>query len=313
MKMARLGRIGVLAGGPSNEREISLKSGKAVHKALVEEGCDSVFLDIKDDLHDIIKKQNIDVAFVALHGRFGEDGTVQKMLESGGVPYTGSGPEASRLALDKIAAKEIFDKNGIPIPDYMVLEKGRFDIRQLHTMGLPLVVKPQFEGSSIGLSVVRTREDIRKALDKAFEYGSTALVEKFINGRELTVGMLGDRALPVIEIVTKNRVYDYTAKYSDPETRYLVPAPIDEPAAAKAKELARRAHASLGCRFFSRVDMMMDPSGKIFVLEVNTIPGMTERSLLPKAAAASGLNFGKLCLMLVEDALKNRGYLHGKA
>jgi D-alanine-D-alanine ligase len=303
---SKFGRIGVLAGGSSNEREISLNSGRAVHKALVGEGCDAVFLDIKDDLHDIIRKRKIDVAFIALHGRFGEDGTAQRMLESCGVPYTGSGPEASQLAFDKIAAKEVFDANYIPIPAYMVLEKGRVDIRQLDAMGLPLVIKPQLEGSSIGLSVVRSRGQLEAALDKTFGYGSTALAEKFINGRELTAGILGDRKLPIIEIVTKNKVYDYTAKYSDPETRYLVPAPIDESAARKAKELAGRAHASLGCKFFSRVDMMMDPSGKIFVLEVNTIPGMTERSLLPKAAAASGLDFGKLCLMLVEDALKNR-------
>ena len=165
----KIGRVGVLAGGPSNEREISLRSGRAVHNALVAEGIDAFFVDVRDNIYDIIRTEKMDVVFLALHGKFGEDGTVQKMLESGGVPYTGSGPEASRLALDKIAAKEIFDKNGIPIPDYMVLEKGRFDIRQLHTMGLPLVVKPQFEGSSIGLSVVRTREDIRKAFPQKNE------------------------------------------------------------------------------------------------------------------------------------------------
>jgi D-alanine-D-alanine ligase len=319
---ALFGRIGVLAGGPSNEREISIKSGKAVHSALIEEGCDAVFLDIKDDIHDIIKEQKIDVAFVALHGRFGEDGTVQKLLESGGIPYTGSGPEASRLAMDKIAAKEIFARAGIPTPQYIVVNKTRhcedtersevdeaIKMRLLRNVRAPLVIKPQFEGSSIGLSVIRTHDTLHAALDKAFGYGQKALVEKFIDGRELTVGILGDRALPVIEIVTKNKVYDYTAKYSDPETRHLVPAPIERGASAKAKELARRAHETLGCRFFSRVDMMMDPSGKIFVLEVNTIPGMTKRSLLPKAASAVGVNFSKLCLMLVEDAINRKKYL----
>lgn len=298
----KFGKVGVLAGGPSNEREISLRSGKAVYDALVGEGCDAILLDIKGDICDIIGQSAIDIAFIALHGKFGEDGTIQRVLEEMGVPYTGSGVEASALALDKITSKEIFRKSGIPVPGYAVLEGKDISIASCASLGWPMVVKPQFEGSSIGLSIVGDEVSFKKAVDKALSYGKKVLVEEYVKGRELTVGVLGNKALPVIEIVTSQGVYDYEAKYKDPDTRYLVPAPIDEETAKLAGELGERSHRSLGCRSFSRVDMMLDGSGKLFVLEVNTIPGMTERSLLPKAAGASGIDFGSLCVKLLEDA-----------
>ena len=296
-------RVGVLAGGPSNEREISLKSGRAVYDTLIQNDIDAIFLDACGDICDIIRKNNIDVAFIALHGRFGEDGTVQRILEEANIPYTGSDPDASRIALDKIASKAIFKKNSIPTPKYIIFEHKKFDIKDASALGLPLVVKPQFEGSSIGLSVVKEKRGLVKAIDKAFEYGPKILLEEYIEGRELTVGILDEEPLPIIEIIPKNHVYDYKAKYSDPETQYLVPAPITDDAAERTKKLALQAHHCLGCRSFSRVDMMMDKTGNIFVLEVNTIPGMTERSLLPKAARAIGLNFGELCIKLVDDAV----------
>ncbi len=317
-------RVGVLAGGSSSEREISLRSGRAVHSALVREGIDAFFVDVCDNIYDIIKHEHMDVAFLALHGKFGEDGTIQKILDSAGLKYTGSGARASRLALDKIAAKEIFVKNGIPTPKYCVIERHCeeefLSSRQARSIKipcyyssseakgrvekwLPAVVKPQFEGSSIGLSVVRDKSAMREALDKAFEYSSGVLLEEYILGRELTVGMLNDEPLPVIEIVPKARVYDYKAKYSDPGTQYLVPAPITKEETLLAKSFGERAHKAIGCKSFSRIDMMMDPDGKIFVLEVNTLPGMTERSLLPKAAGAVGISFDKLCVKLVEGAL----------
>jgi D-alanine-D-alanine ligase len=298
------GRVGVLSGGPSSEREISLRSGKSVYSVLAQEGVDAVLLDISKDVSSLIKGNGIDVAFIALHGRFGEDGTVQNILEELNVPYTGSGPRASRLALDKVASKEVFIKSGIKVPRYVVLDKDSFNIKNARILGFPVVVKPYLEGSSIGLSVVREEGDLPAALDKAFEYGQRVLVEEYIYGRELTVGMLNDKPLPVIEIVTRDNIYDYKAKYSDPDTRYLVPAPVDESVSRRAQDIARRSHESLGCRCFSRIDMMMDSSGALFVLEANTIPGMTERSLLPKAAQAAGLSFGKLCVTLIEDALK---------
>ena len=299
----RVGRVAVLAGGVSNEREISLRSGKAVYNALIQEGVSAFFVDLRDDIYDIIKSKSINVAFLALHGKFGEDGTIQKILDAAGIPYTGSGAEASGRAMDKIASKKSFVKNGIPTPAYIVVEKGA-GLNLPYQGKFPVVVKPQFEGSSIGLSVVKERADLQKALDNAFEYGSKAILEEYISGRELTVGILNDEPLPVIEIIPKARVYDYKAKYSDPDTQYLVPAPIGEDQAALARSLGVRAHFALGCRSFSRTDMIMDESGNIFVLEVNTIPGMTERSLLPKAAGAAGISFGKLCVKLIEDALR---------
>ena len=306
---SKIGRVAVLAGGPSSEREISLRSGKAVHNALIQEGIDAFFVDVRDNIYDIIRREKMDVAFLALHGKFGEDGTVQKILDSAGVRYTGSGPEASKLALDKVASKEAFIKNGIPTPKYSVVDKdnfinGRAGLNLPYCGKFPIVVKPQFEGSSIGLSVAKERKALKEAVDKAFEYGPKILLEEYIPGRELTVGILNDEPLPVIEIVPKAHLYDYKAKYSDPDTQYLVPAPITERQTSLAKSLGKRAHTVLGCRSFSRTDMMMDGSGRIFVLEVNTIPGMTERSLLPKAAGAINVSFGKLCIKLLEDALR---------
>ncbi len=302
----KIGKIGVLAGGPSNEREISLRSGKAVYDALTKQGFDVVFLDVWDNVRDAVRGGGIELAFIALHGKFGEDGTVQKILEEAGIPYTGSGVKASALALDKIASKNIFEDRGIPTPKSLVFTQNDFNAVKAAGLGFPLVVKPQFEGSSIGLSVVRSKDEVGKALDRAFVYGEKVMLEEYIEGRELTVGILDDEPLPVIEIVTKNKVYDYAAKYQDPDTRYLVPAPIENRFSERAKELGRRAHVALGCKSFSRVDMMLDSAGNIFVLEVNTIPGMTERSLLPKAAQVKGLNFNQLCVKIVESALNNK-------
>lgn len=307
MTGSRFGKIGVLAGGPSSEREISLRSGKAVYNALISEGFDAVFLDVKDDVLTPVRENKVDIAFIALHGRYGEDGTVQKVLEDADIPYTGSGVEASQLAMDKIASKKVFIKNNIPVPKYIVFEKGKFDIKKASTISLPLVVKPQLEGSSIGLSIVKEKGLLRRAAEEAFKYGDRIVVEEYIAGRELTVGILDDKALPAIEIVTRNKVYDYEAKYKDSATQYLVPAPISQAAQNEAMRLGSAAHNVLGCRSFSRVDMMIDLSGKIFVLEVNTIPGMTERSLLPKAAGAAGLRFSELCVKILENALlKNK-------
>ncbi len=299
----KFGRIGVLAGGPSNERDISLRSGRAVHNALLSEGLDSILLNVKNDIDEIVEKSCIDVAFIMLHGRFGEDGTVQKILEEAGIPYTGSGVDASIAAMDKAASKDLFIRNHIPVPEYMVLIKGRPYPYDCDKLGMPIVVKPHLEGSSIGLSIVRDKSSLKGAIDTAFKYGDKVILEEYIDGRELTVGILNDEALPVIEIVPRNKVYDYDAKYKDSVTKYIVPAPISEELSRDAGSLGLMAHKALGCRSFSRVDMMMALSGDIFVLEVNTIPGMTERSLLPKAAQATGLRFSSLCVRILEDAL----------
>jgi len=299
----KFGKIGVLAGGPSSEREISLKSGTAVYSALKEMNLHVEFFDIKKKSCCVLKKLNIDAAFIALHGGFGEDGTIQKMLEDLNIPYTGSGPEASRLALDKVASRSIFINNKIPVPESMALNK-RISIDELYErFNLPMVVKPSTEGSSVGLTIVKNKDEINKALNLAFKYSKTILVEKYIKGREITVGILHEEALPVIEIITKHNVYDYSAKYIDKETQYIVPAEIPKKTFLTAQELGLRAHNVLGCMDFSRVDMRMDENENVIVLEVNTIPGLTERSLLPKAAKAIGINFGELCVKLLELAL----------
>lgn len=297
-------RVGVLAGGPSSERQVSLRSGRAIFEALKTEGYEVKFLDVRGDACDTIKRSGIDIAFLALHGRYGEDGTVQAMLEKHGLPYTGSGVRASRLALDKVASKRVFRRNGIPVPRSMVFRKAARGLSRASRLGWPLVVKPQLEGSSIGLSVVQGPGGLGSAARKAFRYGDTIIIEEYIDGREVTVGILGDEALPVVEIVAAENVYDTHAKYTDTRTRYLVPAPLPERICAKARRLGLLAHRALGCRDLSRVDMRIDRRGRIFVLEVNSIPGMTARSLLPKAAEANGISFGELCVRLLDLARK---------
>lgn len=309
-----LGQIGILAGGPSSEREISLSSGKAVFNAFKEIGCDVIFLDIRkeDAVKEQLRASGIDLAFIALHGRFGEDGTIQTILEGMNIPYTGSGPSASRLALDKIVSKEIFAKNGIDIPAYNILDKKLFDEVRLKSIiqdiGLPLIVKPQFEGSSIGISIVRDNKGMKKAIESAFTYGDQIIIERYIEGRDITVGMLDGEPLPVIEIIAQEQFYNFNAKYKSKKTQYVIPARISESDYKTAQVKGKLAHRLLGCGFFSRVDMILDEVRKrILVLEVNSIPGLTNHSLLPKAAACAGITFNQLCLKIAEAALKKVG------
>ncbi|MEA3305328.1 MAG: D-alanine--D-alanine ligase [Candidatus Omnitrophota bacterium] len=304
-KAKKLGKIAVLAGGPSNERSVSIKSGRAVYNALKREGCDVVRLELADsNTKREIRKEPFNIAFIALHGRFGEDGTVQKMLERMSIPYTGSGSAASRLALDKITAQRIFKKRGIPAPEHAFID--RVSMERLKELPFPLVVKPRNEGSSIGLSVVRGRREFSNACELAFRYSSKIIVEKFIKGREITVGILDKKALPVVEIIPKRFFYDFYAKYRDSNTGYVVPADIPKDLCVRAQAIGLAAHNALGCKDFSRVDMKFDEDGSIYVLEVNTIPGLTARSLFPKAAGAAGMAFDKLCLKLLKLAVKNR-------
>ncbi|MBL7157824.1 MAG: D-alanine--D-alanine ligase [Candidatus Omnitrophica bacterium] len=303
-KKTGYGKIAVLAGGPSSEREISIKSGRAVYEALKRKNLDVFFLDAGTDAREKLKNAGFDIIFIALHGRFGEDGTIQAMIEELGIPYTGSGVHASRLAMNKVASREVFSASGMKVPRYQVANKGK-DLRGIpRGFKTPFVVKPQSEGSSIGLTIVRDKADFEKALKKAFVYHENALVEEYIHGRELTVGILENKALPVIEIVTKNQVYDYEAKYENETTKYIVPANLSENDKKAAETAALKAHSLLGCRDFSRVDMRMDDKGDVFVLEVNTIPGMTSVSLLPKAARAANISFEDLCMRLIELAHK---------
>ncbi len=298
-------KIGVLAGGSSSEREISLASGEAVFNALTGAGLDAVFVDVKEgEFHSLIDRAGIDLAFIALHGRFGEDGTVQRMLGQRGIPYTGSGPGASALAMDKLASRKRFEDGGLRVPECGVVRAG--ENCSCPDLGFPCVVKPAREGSSVGLSVVSSRDGMAEAIGKAGEYGEEVIVEKFVSGREITVGVLSGRALPVVEIIPAGGVYDFRAKYRSADTEYVVPANLSETDSRLAHEAGLRAHAALGCEGFSRVDMRLSDDGEVFVLEVNTIPGFTERSLLPMAAKAAGLDFSLLCVTMLFGALLKR-------
>jgi D-alanine-D-alanine ligase len=301
------GRIGVLMGGPSSEREISLLSGKAVYEALKSAGLDVVAIDITTDDADIDKSvigsENIDCAFIALHGRFGEDGTIQKILEDMRLPYTGSGVLASQLAMDKVASHRLFQESGLCVPKYAVACKNNYSGERLDELfSYPIVVKPVTGGSSIGLSIVDKKEDFIKAMDLAFTYDGRAMVDEYIKGRELTVGVLEDKALPVIEIIPKNEFFDFEAKYQSGLTEYVVPAKLDDATATKVQEAGLAANKLLGCFGCSRTDIILTPAGLPYILEVNTIPGMTATSLLPKAARNVGIDFTQLCLTLIRLA-----------
>ena len=301
----QLGRIGVLMGGYSSEREISLRSGTAVTEALKRQGGQAIAIDImvkdKEKIASLLRSYNLDVAFIALHGRLGEDGAIQSILEEIGVPYTGSGVEASRLALDKVLAQDLFQKSGIHVPAHISLYKQE----AAHHAGLirgidffPVVVKPAREGSSIGITLVRAPGALQEALNKAWKYDDKVLIEQYIQGRELTVGILGDEALAPIEIRHKAEFFDFKAKYSSVATEYVVPARLPQEVADKIRQTALAAHRALGCADLSRVDFILAENGVYYILEVNTIPGFTSTSLLPKAARVMGIDFDQLCLQL---------------
>lgn len=312
LKSKDFGRIGVLMGGPSSEREISLKSGKAVFVAFKKMGIDVTAIDIKTDNIEeninFIKSNNINCAFIALHGRFGEDGGIQEILEKLKLPFTGSGVLASRLAMDKIASRKIFENNGLKVPGYKEIEKACYDNNPKinNAFGFPLVIKPVAHGSSVGLSIINKGEELRNAVETAFAFDQRIVMEEYIKGRELTVGILDEKALPVIEIVPKNIFFDFEAKYKQGMTDYIVPAELDERIVKKVKDAALTAHKLLGCFGCSRVDIILSPDDQAYVLEVNTIPGLTATSLLPKAAKCEGIGFGDLCLKLITLAYEPR-------
>ncbi|HNW39244.1 MAG TPA: D-alanine--D-alanine ligase [Candidatus Omnitrophota bacterium] len=308
MEIKNFGKIGVLMGGPSSEREISLKSGKAVFSALCASGVDAVAIDIttedpQENL-DLLKQFNLDGVFIALHGRFGEDGAIQSILEELDLPYTASGVEASRLAMDKIGSLKIFSQGGLCVPKSQFLEKTSYlkNRKFINQLGFPLVVKPANHGSSIGLSLIDNADQLPEAMELAFQYDEHIIIQQYLSGKELTVGILGEAALPVIEIVPHSKFYDFAAKYQDHSTQYIVPAVLEKDLAAKIQSAAVKAHKLLGCYGCSRVDFILTEKLLPFILEVNTIPGMTSTSLLPKAAKASGIDFNQLCLKLLELA-----------
>lgn len=300
--------IAVLMGGKSAERDVSLVTGEQVACALEARDYRVLRVDLGDELLDALRDVAIDCVFIALHGRLGEDGTVQGLLEVLDIPYTGSGVLASALAMDKVASKKIFVYEGIPTPRFAVVQRKTGDPEAIVAdLGLPIVVKPACEGSAIGVSIVRKTDELLAALSDAQSCGDEVLVEEYVAGTEITVGVLERQeleALPSVEIIPANEMYDYEAKYTPGMSEHIIPARISEEAQARSDELAIRAHRALGCRGFSRVDLIVPQTGDPSVLEVNTIPGMTGTSLFPEAAKAAGIDFPDLIETLVQGAMQ---------
>ncbi len=294
--------IGVLCGGLSREREVSLRTGEGVHQALVDGGYRAVLIDAGRDLPQQLADNSVDVAFIALHGRYGEDGTVQGLLEMLGIPYTGSGVLASALAIDKVATKKMLLYHELPTPGFLVLQRGgeRTEVLK-QCRHFPLVVKPSREGSTLGISIVRGADELEAALDEALALDDTVLIEDCIEGMEVTVSLLDGEALPIIQIVPKSGFYDYQAKYTAGQTRYIVPAPLPAAVYRRLQEVSVETCRILGVRGAARVDFMVREK-EFYILEVNTIPGMTPTSLLPKAARQAGIDYRELVVRMLLDA-----------
>lgn len=300
-------RIALLAGGDSDEREISLKSGTAVEAALTQAGHRVLHLDPAIVELSGVDWSQFDVAFIALHGSFGEDGQVQELLEKAAVPYTGSDAAASRIAFSKSAAKQKFVDCGVPTPRSVVIHKSD-DLDQIRhqasEVGYPLVVKPDAQGSSLGITIVRHPADLINAVRLCFEFDGVGLIEKMIEGTEWTVGLIDRELLPAIKIETEREFYDWQAKYVDDDTRYLFDAAVSSHVIEKIQATGLAACSAIGTQGMARVDIRLDHEGQPWVLEVNTIPGMTDHSLIPKAAAHKGISFPELCDRLAQDSLR---------
>lgn len=293
------GKVGVLLGGRSAEREVSLKSGTMVLGALLSQGVDAHPFDPRDRGLDALIAERFDRVFIALHGRYGEDGTIQGALELLGIPYTGAGVMASALAMDKWRTKLVWAAAGIPTPEYELLDARSDFAAAADRLGLPIMVKPVNEGSSIGMTKVRQGSGLGDAYALAAKYDSLVMAEQFIDGIELTVGIVGGAALPAIRLETPRDFYDYEAKYITDDTRYILPCGLTDAAEQDIARDSLRAFDTLGCRGWGRVDLMLDRAGKPYFLEVNTSPGMTDHSLVPMAARHAGIAFDELCMRIL--------------
>lgn len=302
MASADYGKVAVLYGGLSSEREVSLKSGAAVLAALRARGVDATAIDVGRDVMSRLSEGSYDRAFIALHGKYGEDGVVQALLEWMGLPYTGSGLLASSLGMDKLRTKFVLKASGIPVAEHVLLRGPDDFLRAEQHLGLPAIVKPSRQGSSIGVGKVRTRGDWARCYAEAARFDSIVFAEAYIGGAELTAAVLDDQVLPVIRLETPNEFYDYEAKYLANSTRYLCPAGLDTTLEAQLREYARQAFDAIGAHGWARVDFMLDAAGRPFVLEINTVPGMTDHSLVPMAAKAAGIDFPDLCLRILRSS-----------
>jgi len=298
----KFGKVAVLLGGKSAEREVSLKSGGMVLQALRSKGIEAHAFDPAEKDVDLLRRERFDRAFIALHGRFGEDGTMQGILEWLGIPYTGSGVLASALAMDKVRTKRMWQAEGLATAPYLVLDKDTDFKAAAKKLGVPLFVKPASEGSSVGMSKVKRAGDLEEAFALAVNYDPVVIAEKFIDGPELTIAIVGERVLPIIKIETPREFYDYEAKYIANDTRYLIPCGLPAAKEKQIQALALKAFQALGCRGWARVDVMLDKRGRAYLLEINTSPGMTDHSLVPMAAKAVGISYEELCVRILEMA-----------
>ncbi len=297
----RFGKVAVLFGGNSAERPISLQSGRAVLEALLDSGVDAYAWDPAEQALEQLRA--CDRAFIALHGRGGEDGCIQGALELLHIPYTGSGVMASAIGMDKMRTKQIWQSQGLPTPQYRQLLPG-FAVEPLvAALGLPLMIKPAHEGSSLGMSRVDQQDALAEAYAKAADLDALVIAEQFIQGQEFTVPVLGERALPVIRLETSHRFYDFAAKYQATDTHYVIPSGLTPVEESRLQALALAAFVAVGAEGWGRIDVMQDTAGTFWLLEINTVPGMTDHSLVPMAAKAAGLSFADLCLNILEQTL----------
>ena len=304
-------KIAVLYGGASGEREVSLRSGKKVFDSIISQGLDAVLIDTKEDFIPVLKKEKTDLACIVLHGRGGEDGSIQGLLEVLGIPYTGSKVMASAIGMDKVASKKMWISAGVPTPKFIEIDKNSEIAAQakkiLGCFPLPYVVKPNCEGSSLGITIVRDPAELEKVLAETVEKYGDVFIEEFIGGCEGTVGVLdsskGLEALPILELVPKAEFYDYNAKYTQGMTEFIIPARLSKLVYQRAQETALEAFKAISCRGFARVDIIVDRDGTPFVTEINTIPGMTDLSDLPAQAKAAGISYDELVVRILESAL----------
>ena len=300
-------KIAVLMGGPGSEREVSLATGRGVSKALRSLGAEVLEMDVRDENFQL--PNDVDLAFITIHGTFGEDGQIQKILERRGIAYTGDCSSASEIAFNKIQTKQKFEEHGVTTPPWDVIHPG-----QLPTIPLPIVVKPARQGSTVGIVIVKNENDLESAIGEASKYDRELLIEKFVSGRELTIGILGDQALPILEIIPKGGFYDFNNKYPflNPQAgggaEHVCPANIDAEKTQEIQELALRAFRAAGLEVYARVDAILAEDGQPYILEINTIPGMTEASLLPEAAEAAGISYPDLCARIIELSRVRQGY-----
>ena len=300
------GKVGVLYGGVSAEREVSLNSGAGVHAALLEKGVNAHLFDLGERSLGDLEAEKFDRVFVILHGRYGEDGCVQGALEILGIPYTGPGVMSSSVAMDKIMTKRLFIEQDIPTPKYHVV-RNRDDLKEaVDKLGLPMILKPPHEGSTIGLVKIQTAEQLDEALKQASQYDKVLLAEQCVVGRELTIAILGQgadaHALPVIEIIAPDGNYDFHSKYISDDTQYICPAELSPELTKKIQDYCVQAYRTVGCEGWSRVDVMLDQNNDPYLLEINTAPGMTSHSLVPMAAKANGMSYPELCVNILASA-----------